>query len=210
MPQAPLKGPRKYPREYLSPLPGHRYLTRVGSSQLPLKGTASPFGSNDRLRASPRMYPRELRGPPRGLSFTAAPQGRWATDAASALPPPLHFPFGSLQGWVGAGRASPSGLGSPSLSSPSALSRGWRCPRESLARDGADPSLRTFVRPALSGSWAAPEGMRAGAPRRGDVVRRPGVGPPPALEPWSPAEVAARLALVPGLTDVREGKGPRS
>lgn len=42
------------------------------------------------------------------------------------------------------------------------------------------------------------------------IARRPGVGPPPALEPWSPAEVAARLALVPGLTDVREGKGSRS
>lgn len=53
-------------------------------------------------------------------------------------------------------------------------------------------------------------GMGAGAPRRGDVARRPGVGPPPVLEPWSAAEGAARQALAPGLTDVRGEKGSRS
>lgn len=80
------------------------------------------------------MNPQDLRGPSRGLSLTAAPQGRWASDSASALPPLLHFPFGSLQGWVGAGRASPSGLGSPSLPSPLALSRG-------LAQQPGNPRL---------------------------------------------------------------------
>lgn len=210
MPQAPLKGPGKYPREYLPPLPGHSYLTRVGSSQLPLKGTAPPFGSKDRLRASPRMYPREMRGPPRGLSFTAAPQGRWASDAASALPPPLlHFPFGSLQDWVGAGRASPSGLGSPSLSSPSACLGAGAAPGNPWLAMGPTPACELSSGPRLLGLGQPPrvcEQVLHGAGMSSGVQ----VGPPPALEPWSPAEVAARLALVPGLTDVREGKGPRS
>lgn len=96
----------------------------VGAASCLLKRQLRPLGAMARLRASPRMYPRELRGPLRGPSLTAAPQGRWASSAASALPPPLlHFPFESLRGWVGAGRASPSGSGSPSLPSPSALSR---------------------------------------------------------------------------------------
>lgn len=87
----------------------------AGAASCLLKGQLHPLGSVTRLRASPRMYPRKVQGPPRGPSLTAALQGRWVRDAASALPPSsLYFPFGSLQGWVGAGRASPPGLGSPS------------------------------------------------------------------------------------------------
>lgn len=59
VPQASLKGPGKY----LRLLRGHRYLTQGGSIQLPLKGTAPPFGSNDRLKASPRMRPRSCVDP---------------------------------------------------------------------------------------------------------------------------------------------------
>lgn len=47
-------------------------------------------------------------------------------------------------------------------------------------------------------------GLRAGALWRRDVARRPGVGPPPALESRRPAEGAARLAVAAGLTDVKE------
>lgn len=133
VPQAPLKGPGKCPREYLPPLRGHRYLRggerREEAASCLLKGQLRPLGAMIRLWASPRMYPWELGGegwePSRGPFLTAAPQGRWASSASSALPPHLlHFPFGSQRGWEGVGRASPSGLGSPSLLAPSAQSRG--------------------------------------------------------------------------------------
>lgn len=86
-------------------------------------------------------------------------------------------------------------------------------PGYSRLGDAADPSMRTSVRPAPSGSWAA----RGRSPwvceqvlhDRGNVTRRPGVGPPAALESWRPTEGAARLALAPDLTDVTE-KASRS
>lgn len=175
-----------------------------------LKGQLHPLGSVIRLRASPRMYPRKVQGPPRGPSLTAALQGRWVRDAASALPPsPLYFPFGSLQGWVGAGRASPPGLGSPSHPLPLwPFAGAGAAPGYSRPGDAADPSMLTSVRPAPSGSWAARGGSpwvcEQGLHYRGNVTRRPGVGPPAALESWRPAEGAARLALAPDLTDVKE------
>ena len=81
-------------------------------------------------------------------------------------------------------------------------------PGYSQPGDAADPSMRTSVRPAPSGSCAA----RGRSPwvceqvlhDRGNVTRRPGAGPPAALESWRAAKGAARLALAPALTDVTE------
>lgn len=97
VPQASLKGPGKY----LRPLRGHRYLTQGGSNQLPLKGTAPPFGSNDRLRASPRMYPREAAWTPEGSILDGCiPKG---VGRAMPLLPFLPLSFTSLSGACRAG-----------------------------------------------------------------------------------------------------------
>lgn len=95
------------------------------------------------------------------------------------LPPPptsLLGACGAEWGWGGRLRRA-WGVWTPSP--PLWPRRGcWRCTEVSLARDGADPSLRTFVRPAPSVSWAAQGGsfvgLRAGTPRHGPAAR-PGV-----------------------------------
>lgn len=107
VPQASPKGPGKY----LRPLRGHRYLRQGGDIQLPLKGTAPPLGSNDRLKASPRTYPRELRGPRRGLSLTAASPralGERCRFCPSSASPSL--PFREPAGLGGGGEGVSFGL----------------------------------------------------------------------------------------------------
>lgn len=123
-----------------------------------LKGQLRPLGAMIRLRASPRMYPWELGGPSRGLFLTAAPQGRWASNASSALPPHLlPFPFGSLWGWEGAGGRLRRAWGVRVCSPLRPCCGPSRCTRESRAGNGVDRRTRTFVRPPPSGSSAAPE-----------------------------------------------------
>lgn len=155
----------------------------AGAASCLLKGQLHPLGSVTRLRASPRMYPRKVQGPPRGPSLTAALQGRWVRDAASALPPsPLYFPFGSLQGWIEAGRASPPGLGSPSHPLPLWPFRGcWGCTWVFPARGCGRPQHANFG-PAcavwvLGSPGRIPVGLRAGAPRQGECHPAPRCGP---------------------------------
>lgn len=109
------------------------------------------------LRASPRMYSREQQGSPKGPFLAAVPQGHWGNDAVSALPPLLHFPFGSPRGWVGAGRASPSEWGVRVCPPLRPCNSGWCCTRESPSQRGADPNLRIFAWRAPTRSWASRE-----------------------------------------------------
>lgn len=86
------------------------------------------------------------------------------------------------------GRASPSGLGSPSLPGSSALSPGLALHRESPGPAWGRRQPANFRRACaavgvLGGPGRIPSGLRAGARRHGDVARRPGAGQQPALEP---------------------------
>lgn len=62
------------------------------------------------------------------------------------------------------------------------------------------------LRPGPGRPGKIPRGSARATRRRGDVARRSGAAPLPALELWSPAEDAARLASARGLTDVGEEK----
>lgn len=93
-------------------LPGLRYLTGVGSSQLPLKGTAPPFGSNDQLRASPKDVSSGAAGTPEGTILdgcTPRTLGERCRFCPSSSSPSL--PFRELAGLGGGGEGVSVGLG---------------------------------------------------------------------------------------------------
>lgn len=135
---------------------------------------------------------------------------------AVPLLPFLPISSTSLSGVSGAGRGRGGRLRRAwgvLVRSPLWPNRGaWPCTRESGPQDGADPSLRTFVRPAPSGCSAAPGGSPVVLEQVPDGTgTSPGVqvwALRPLWKPWSPAESAARLVLAPGLTDVRKERFP--
>lgn len=155
------------------------------------------------------MYPRELRGSPRGPSLAAAPQGRWANRAASALPLRFTSLSGAREaGWGRRGRLRRA-WGVQVRPPLRPCSQGWRCTRESPAGTGPTPACE------LSWGLCGPGTGRPARMPRGSAGRcasawgcRPEPGCGPALEPQSSVEGAASLAPAPSLTDVREEKVP--
>lgn len=169
------------------------------------------MGAVTRLRASPRMYPWKVRGPPRRPSLTAAPQGRWARDAASALPPPPPLPFREPAGLGGGGEGVSAGLGeSEPPVAPSALSRVLPLHPGIPRRRCGRPQPANF-RPACA-IWVlgSPGRIPLGSASRCFTARgcRPAPRCGPAARPGV-LETAARLGLARGLTDVKE-KASRS
>lgn len=157
------------------------------------------------------MYPWKVRGPPKRPSLTAAPQGRWARDAASAFPPPPPLPFREPVGLGGGGEGVSAGLGeSEPPVAPSALSRVLPLHPGIPRRRCGRPQPANF-RPACA-IWVlgSPGRIPLGSASRCSTARgcRPAPRCGPAALPGV-LETAARLGLARGLTDVKE-KASRS
>lgn len=119
-----------------------------------LKGQLRPLGATIRLRASRRMYPWEMGGTlERTILDGCTPR---ALGKECLFCPSSPISSTSLSGAYGAGRRREGvsvGLAECESARPFGPVAGpWRCTRESGDHNGADLSLRTFVRPAPSGS----------------------------------------------------------
>lgn len=177
---------------------------RGGSSQLLLKGTTPPFGSNDPLRASPRMYPWELQGSRRGLSLTALPPRALGERCCFCLPSSSpSLPFWEPAGLGGGGEGVSVGIRVSEPTRPFGPSAETGvAPGNPRPEMGPTPACELF-----SGlSRLCSRQPREEPPWLCEQVPH-GAGCRPASRCGPAAEGAAKLVLAPGLTDVREEKG---
>lgn len=142
-----------------------------------------------------------MAAPPRALGERC----RFCPSSSSPL-----LPFRESAG-LGGGREGVSvGLRDSSLPAPSALFWGLALHPANLDSRWGRPQPANFRTACAVCVLDSPGGSSGGYTSKcltaRDVARRPGVGPPRVLKLWSAAEGVERLALAPGLTDVKEEK----
>lgn len=197
MPPAPLKGPRKCPREYPSPLGGHRYLTGLEAASCLLKGQLHPSGAMTRLRASSRICPRDLRGSPRGpILDSCSPRALGELCHFCRSSPTSPLPFREPAGLGGGGEGVSVGLGESEPALPfGPVAGSGAAPGNPRPEMGMTPACEFWSGLRRLGSkqpWKDPPFVCEQVPDGAGMCRRAVVVPPSSLEPWSPGALRGR------------------